>query len=209
MRSRSGTVRRIAAFHPTDKLASLQNGGLMDWDELYETAAAIVAGRQGDPGRRRVHGDDQEAVRRDRRRVDRGDAPRLPQPALHDSGHGGVHRRRDPVRRDDPAVRRRRHTVRRSARREGSRAGDQGRHRREAAGAPPGRDGHRGTRRSPRAARRVLRARGAVRQMAGGDHDRRRHPDRRRVSTRTRTRWRATPRSARRPGSSRSSSRRC
>ena len=57
--------------------------------------------------------------------------------------------------------------------------GHQGRYRREADGAPPRRDRHRGPRRAARAARRVLRARRALREVARRDHDRRRHPDRR------------------------------
>ena len=38
---------------------------------------------QGHPRGRREHGHDQEALRHDRRRIDRGDPPRLPEPALH------------------------------------------------------------------------------------------------------------------------------
>ena len=72
---------------------------------------------QGDPRRGREHRDDQEALRLDRRRVDRGQPPRLPRPAVHDRGRRGVHQRRDPVRRDDPAERRRRHAVPEAARR--------------------------------------------------------------------------------------------
>ena len=53
-------------------------------------------------------------------------------------GLRGVHRRRDPVRRDDPAERRRRDAVPRAARGEGRRARDQGRHRRAPAGRRPG-----------------------------------------------------------------------
>ena len=44
--------------------------------ELHETAKAIVADDKGDPRRRRVHGHDQEALRLDRRRVDRGEPAR-------------------------------------------------------------------------------------------------------------------------------------
>ena len=99
---------------PERQAGTTANGGVMSWDELYETARAIVADDKGDPGRRRVHGHDQEAVRLDRRRVDGGEPPRLPEPALHDPGHGGVHRRRHPLRRDDPAARRRRHARSRS-----------------------------------------------------------------------------------------------
>ena len=41
---------------------------------------------QGHPRRRQVHGHDQEAVRHDRRRVDRGEPPGVPEPALHAPG---------------------------------------------------------------------------------------------------------------------------
>ena len=54
----------------------------------------------------------------------------------------------------------------------------QGRQRREAARARARRDGHRGPRRPARAARGVPRARRPLRQVARGDHDRRRHAER-------------------------------
>ena len=54
----------------------------MSAHDLLETARAMVAG-QGHPRRRREHGDDQEALRLHRRRVDRGEPPRLPRPAVH------------------------------------------------------------------------------------------------------------------------------
>ena len=86
---------------------------------------------------------------------------------------------------------------------------DQGRHRRPRPGRLPRREGHRGPRRPARAARGVPRPRRALREVARGDHDRRRHPDRR-LHPRERARARALrARSARRPGSCRSSSPRC
>ena len=123
----------------------------MSWDELYETARRDRRRRQGHPRRRRVHGHDQEAVRRDRRRVDRGEPPRLPEPPLHDARHGGVHRRRHPLRRDDPAERRRRDAVRRSCspRRASSRASRSTPARSRSPASR--RDGHRGPRRAARA----------------------------------------------------------
>ena len=72
-----------------------------------------------------------------------------------------------------------------------------------------GRDDHRGARRAARAARRVPRARRALREVARDLLDRRRTCRASTASGRTRTRSRATPRSARRPGSCRSSSPRC
>ena len=135
-------------------------------------------GQQGDPGRRRVDRHDQEALRLHRRGVDRGEPALLPQPAVHGARHGGLHRRRDPLRRDDSPVVGRRHAVRRAARVEGRRARHQGGHGREGACAAPRRDRHRGPRRVARAAGRVPRARRTLRQVARGDHDRRRHPDR-------------------------------
>ena len=70
----------------------------------------------------------------------------------------------------------------------------------------PGGEGDRGPRRAPRPLRRVSRARRPLQQVARRDHDRRRDPDGCMPSRRTRTRSRATPRSRRRPESSRSSS---
>ena len=72
-----------------------------------------------------------------------------------------------------------------------------------------GRDGHRGARRAARAARGVPRARRALREVARDVLDRQRRSRASTASGRTRTRSRATRRSARRRGSCRSSSRRC
>ena len=85
-------------------------------------------------------------------------------------------RRRDPVRRDDPPVDRRRHVVLRPARREGRDPGDQGGHGRAGPGRLPRREGHRRSRRAARASRGVPRARRPVREMARRHHHRRRHP---------------------------------
>src|SRR5579859_3771109 len=134
--------------------------------------------RQGDPGRRRVERNDQEAFRLDRRGVDRGDAACLPRPAVHDRGRGGLHQRRDPLRRDDPPVLRRRHPVPEAAREQGHRAGHQGRQGREGPRERARREDHGGTRRPARAAGRLLRARSAVHEVARRDHDRPRHPER-------------------------------
>ena len=93
----------------------------------------------------------------------------------------------------------RRDAVPRGCSRPGDHPRDQGRHGREAARARRGRDGHRGPRRAARAAGRVPRARRALRQVARDVLDRRRHSRASTASGRTRTRSRATPRSARRP----------
>ena len=53
--------------------------------ELHETARAIVADHKGSSWRRE-HGDDQEAVRLDRRRVDGGEPALLPPAPLHSAG---------------------------------------------------------------------------------------------------------------------------
>ena len=121
--------------------------------ELADTARRARRRGQGDPRRRRERRHDQEALRLDRRRVDRGQPARLPRAAVHDRGRGGVHQRRDPLRRDDPPERSRRHAVPEAARVEGRHPGDQGRQGREAARARRGRDDHRGPRRAARAAR--------------------------------------------------------
>ena len=85
MRSRSGTVRRIAAYHPRRQADQSAEGALMASADLYETARAIVANDKGILAADESHRDDREALRRDRRRVDRGDTPRVPEPAVHDA----------------------------------------------------------------------------------------------------------------------------
>ena len=105
---------------------------------------------KGNPRRRREHRHDQEALRLDRRRVDRGEPARLPQPPLHDAGRRGVHQRRHPLRRDDPPEGRRRDAVPGAARVEGRHPRHQGRPGSEAARPRRGRDGDRGARRSAR-----------------------------------------------------------
>ena len=72
--------------------------------ELHETARAIVADHKGILAADESHGHDQEALRLDRRRVDRGEPALLPPAPLHRARDGGLHRRRDPLRRDDPPV---------------------------------------------------------------------------------------------------------
>ena len=141
-----------------------------------------------------------------------GEPALLPATPLYGAGNGGLHRRRDPLRRDDPPVGRRRDAVSGGAGREGRRAGHQGRHRRARSRAVPGREGDGGARRAAprRAPRGVPRARCALRQVACCDHDRRRHPDGCvSVGQCPRPLVRVTPPAARRSGSSRSSSPRC
>ena len=105
---------------------------------LEETAQALVAPGKGILAADESERHDQEALRLDRGRVHRGEPPRLPRPAVHDRGRRRPHQRRDPVRRDDPPVRRRRHAVPEAAREQGRHPRDQGRHGREAAGHAPG-----------------------------------------------------------------------
>ena len=104
MRSRSGTVRRIAAYHPSEKVRRLMKGD-RDGRECSTWTARDREGprrrRQGHPRRRRELRHDREAVRLDRPRVDRGEPARLPRHALHDAGARGVRERRHPLRRDD------------------------------------------------------------------------------------------------------------
>ena len=70
--------------------------------ELNAIARSIVADHKGILAADESHGHDQEALRLDRRRVDRGEPPRLPRAAVHHAGLRGLHRRRHPLRRDDP-----------------------------------------------------------------------------------------------------------
>ena len=125
-------------------------------------------------------------------------------------GVAELHQRRHPLRRDVPPEHRGRHAVPAPARRPGHRARHQGRHGRQAARGRRRREGHRGPRRPARAARRVLRAaaRGSRSGARSSSIDGER-PERATASTSTPTRSPATPRSARRRASCRSSSPRC
>jgi len=177
--------------------------------ELHETAAALVAEGKGILAADESTGTIKKRFEHDRRRVDRGEPPRVPQPPLHDAGRRGVHQRRHPLRRDDPPKGRRRDAVPGAARLQGHHPGHQGRPGREASRARRGRDGDRGARRAARAARGVPPGSApASRSGVGRTRSATRCPAST-ASGRTRTRSPATPRSARRPGSSRSSSPRC
>ena len=182
----------------------------MDMRELNATARELVAEGKGILAADESERDDQEAVRLDRRRVDRGEPARLPAAALHGRGRGGLHQRRHPLRRDDPPVGRRRHAVPEAARsRKGVIPGIK-----VDAGAKPlalaegetvteGLDGLRERLDEYRELGARFAKWRATYSIGGGS---------RRASTasgRTRTRSPATRRSARRPGSCRSSSRRC
>ena len=134
---------------------------------------------------------------------------RLPADALHHAGGSGVHQRRHPVRRDHPADGRRRHAARGCPRQARDHSGHQGRQGDEAAGRQRRGADHRGPGRAPRAAGRVPRPGRPLRQVARGHHDRVRHARPRAASTPTPMLSPATPPSARRQGSSRSSSPRC
>ena len=84
MRSRSGTVP------PHRRLASTDEDPEPDERSALTGSARAARHRAGDrrrppghPRRRRVHGHDQEALRRDRHRVDRGEPAPLPPAPLH------------------------------------------------------------------------------------------------------------------------------
>ena len=178
--------------------------------ELHETAKAIVADNKG------ILAAD-ESTGTIKKRFDsigvestEESSRSLPAAALHGARDGGLHRRRHPVRRDDSTGSRRRHAVHaRCSRRRASSPGSRWTRARTTMARPPGREGHRGPRRASEPTRGVRSTRRSLRQVARGDHDRRGHPTRSRASAPTRTRSRATRRSARKPGSSRSSSPRC
>ncbi|CAA9251208.1 MAG: Fructose-bisphosphate aldolase class I, partial [uncultured Actinomycetospora sp.] len=125
--------------------------------------------RQGHPRRGREHRHDHQAARGGGGRVDRGEPSALPRPAVHHEGRRAAPRRRDPLRRDRPPGRARRHEHGRDAAPARHRAGHQGRRGREGPRGLPRREGHRGPRRAARALRRVPRARSALRQVADGD----------------------------------------
>ena len=183
MRSRSGTVRRIAAYHPSTKVRELMKGDRERWsahDELHETAQELVADDQRHPRRRRELRDDREALRLDRRssRPRRTGAPT----ATCSSRRPGSSESVSGVILYDETIRqssRRRHAVPEAARRQGDHPRDQGRHGREA------RSPARRARRSPRAStgcasgsQEYRGARRPLREVARRDHDRRRDPDR-------------------------------
>ena len=84
MRSRSGTVRRIAAYHPSK--VRTPDERRTRWPPMSCTRPRRPSSpTTRDPRRRRELGDDQEALRLDRARVD-GEPARLPRHALHDAG---------------------------------------------------------------------------------------------------------------------------
>ena len=167
---------------------------------------------QGDSCRGRKLRHDQEALRFDRRDLDRGRAPRLSRDAVpRRRRHEELRLRRHPLRRDDPPEGQGRHAARRRHQGGGRHSRHQGRRGRQGSRGPDAqhREGDRGPRRAARAPRRLLQARRALREVARGDHHRRRHARPGTASRRTRTRSRAMPRCARRPASCRSSSPRC
>ena len=162
-------------------------------------------GRQGQrrSRRRRVERHLREALQVGRRRMHRGEPPHLPQPAVQHAGHRAIPVGRDPVRRDRapegrPTAACSRNTWRRRASCPASRST-----RASSTSRFTRREGHRGPRRPAEAHEGVLRARLPLRQVARGDHHRRRTSRRTPASTPTRTRSRATPRSARKPRSCR------
>ena len=121
-----------------------------------------------------------------------------------------VHLRRHPLRRDHPPEGQGRHAAGRADRGRRRHSRHQGRRGRQAAGRLPRRDRHRRPRRPARAPRRIPQARRPLRQMARGDRHRAgKAADATTASTPTPMRWPATPRSARKPASCRSSSRKC
>ena len=115
-----------------------------DTDPGGDRARARRAG-QGHPRRRRERRHDQEALRLDRRRVDRGQPARIPRAALHHRGRRGVHQRRDPLRRDDPPVRVGRDAVPEAARARGSSPGSRSTWARSRSPARPARPSPRGS----------------------------------------------------------------
>ena len=120
-----------------------------------------------------------------------------------------LHLRRHPLRRDHLAEGQGRHAAGRADQEGGRPSRHQGRRGHQAAADSARRTRHRGPRQARRPAAEILRARRALRQMARGDRYRRRAFRATTASTPMRMRSRATPRSARRRRSCRSSSRKC
>ena len=69
-------------------------------NKLHDTARALVADDKGILAADEELEDDQEALRFDRARVDRGEPARVPGHAVHDAGARGFGQRRHPLRRD-------------------------------------------------------------------------------------------------------------
>ena len=145
----------------------------MSVEQLEATARALVSPGKGILAADESHPSIGAPLRASGHPEHRGDPPPLPADAPHHAGRGGVRERRHPVRRDDPPEGRRRDAAGRGPRRaRGSFPGikvDRGAKaaRGRARGAGDGR-----SRRAPRAARRVRGARGPLRQVARGHHDR-------------------------------------
>ena len=204
-RSSKQNLRRPRQGIPSSR--PRERGGTMGHN--LERPPARSSPREGDPRRRRERRHDQEALRLDRRRVDRGQPPRLPRPALHDRGRRGVHQRRHPLRRDDPPERR--STGRRSRSCSTRRASSPASRSTRARSRSRSRQGETVTEGLDGLRERLEEYRGLGARFAKwratysiGDGSRAST-----ASGRTRTRSPATRRSARRRGSCRSSSPRC
>ena len=114
--------------------------GAMNLSRIEQGRDSHGGARPRHPGRRRIHRHDQEALRRDRRGIDRGQPARLPRNAvpLH-RGDVEIHFRRHPLRRDHPAERQGRHAAGQADREGGRAARHQGRQGHQAAAGLPGR----------------------------------------------------------------------
>ena len=179
MRSRSGTVRRDCRLPSLgeDQTAAQRRRTLMARQELQDIAAAIVADDKGILAADESTGtikkrfdtigvESTEETRRAYRNL------LFTTPGMEEY-IGGVILYDETIRQS----RGRRDAVRRAARVEGRRPGDQGRHGGAGPRRAPGREGHRGPRRPPRRASPSTTSSARASQVARGDHDRRRHPD--------------------------------
>ena len=142
-----------------------------------QSGAGHGRARQGHSGGRRILRHHQEALRRHRRGIDRGQPPRLSRDAVPLGRRHEAHLRRHPLRRDHLAEGQGRHAAGRDHQEGRRHSRHQGRRRHQAAAELPGRTRHHRPRQARRPAAEILRAGRALRQMAGGDRHRRRHPD--------------------------------
>ena len=204
MRSRSGTFRESSPRIHRRRSRAYERSALMTAHELHETAGASSPTTRASS--RPTSRPDDQAVRLDRRRVD-GEDRRFYRELLHRAGNGGRHRRRDPLRRDDPQGLGRRNAVRRSPPSKASSPGSRSTPARTTRRASRG-EGDGGARTdSAEVSRSTVRS-ARVREMARRDHHRHGIPTVACIRANAQ-RWRATPRSARRQESCRSSSQRC
>ncbi len=142
--------------------------------DTVSTARTLIADGKGILAADETPGTLTESVRRARHPLHRAEPARVSGTAVHGARRRDLDQWRHHAGRDDQTEELHGDPARAGAREPGHRAGNQGRYRRETAGARAGRDHHRGARRAPRSSRGIPRHGRALREMAGRDPHRRR-----------------------------------